>query len=232
QKLGRSHFMRRTLNNWLKVKIAVHSHGYPQRFDSLSDVVSVYEFKHGRRQLQEVAMGGRPSDGVSFVSRPFGTMFGCTGGLFGPAGFSDMRALLLMRLHASSSRESESRGVIVQELTEDFEISSNGASDHHQHIVELPDDSVSLTHQANDQVWQESVYQISRDGMLPSEKTDGRLQNRSFHKCNLHQNGLDNLHYSLAAAKVSAKISKRNSTRIESTCPTDYLEPPRKQLRI
>ncbi|KAI5084464.1 hypothetical protein GOP47_0000633 [Adiantum capillus-veneris] len=117
----------------------------------------------------------------------------------------------------------ESRGVIVQELTEDFEISSNGASDHHQHIVELPDDSVSLTHQANDQVWQESVYQISRDGMLPSEKTDGRLQNRSFHKCNLHQNGLDNLHYSLAAAKVSAKISKRNSTRIESTCPTGPL---------
>lgn len=173
----------------------------------------------------EEAWRSSSSYGVPFFTRPFGTMFGCTGGLFGPAGFAAMRSLLLLRAF-------ESKGVYVEELLDDFEETlQSKASNYQQHTVEHPGDVVSLMHQSGDQLSHEALS----DGGSQFHETDKSFENLSFQNSGTAgHGGLENLCYSLSSpqlGQVHEVIKKRNITCTESNFNTGYLEPPRKLLK-
>eukprot|EP00250_Pteridium_aquilinum_P035510 c9553_g1_i1 orf=55-627(-) len=172
-------------------------------------------------------------DGFPFFTRPFGTMFGGTGGLFGPAGFAGMRSLLLLRMHASPLPSSDRSRVSVKELLDDFEETPESkASNYQQHIVELPHDVVILTHQSNNQLRHENSCQASSGEKCQFCETDS-----SYQKCRMCHAGFENFNCSVSAPKsglheVCAMVKKRDTSCTESAFATGYLEPPRKQSKI
>lgn len=180
-----------------------------------------------------------------FFTRPFGSMFGSTGGLFGPAGFTGMRTLLRQyALFQPPSPQTERKGVVIEELSDDHEETPKSEVSINHHIFKHPDDvgtakKVGLACQSKDQPPHGKSFHALRNGDYQS--SDGGLTNSSYEHLSYQSNtmchgGTGKSYCSFSTQKVGLDgvhvfTKKRDATSRESILTTGCWEPPKKQFK-